>query len=58
MKSKKKRLMNHARIPCDHLVVGALERDLHSSFDNSLHILGNFPAEKCLKSMQIILVKE
>ena len=58
MKSKKKPLTNHARIPCDHLVVGDWTLDLHLSFDNSLHILGNLSAEKCLKSMQIILVKE
>lgn len=33
-------------------------RDLYLLFDNFLYIFGNLLVEKCLKLMQIILVKE
>lgn len=33
-------------------------RDFYLLFDNFLDIFGNFLVEKCLKLMQIILVKE
>ena len=49
MKPKKKRLTNHARIPCDHLVVGGLNKRFPLIVWQFFGYSWKFPSRKMLK---------